>query len=90
MHITSHIFLITLLFKLYLATLKSCYEEQEQHKICYNNKEGYVHPFPVDVTTKFFLKEIVEINEDERSISIQMNLNSEWYDKGLQGSNTTK
>ena len=89
MHITSHIFLITLLFKLYLATLKSCYEEQEQPKICYN-KEVYVHPFPVDVTTKFFLKEIVEINEDERSISIQMNLNSEWYDEGLQGSNTTK
>ena len=90
MHVIKAFFLITLLFEHYSAILKSCWNETDQPRICYLKKDGYVNPFPIILNTTFFLKEIVEINEDERSISIQMNLNSEWYDPGLQRSNGTK
>ena len=80
---------LTCFFKLNHAQLKSCLEEEDAAKICLKSSEGYLKPFPLNLTTKIELKEIVDIDEDEKSITIQMNLLTRWNDKGIDRSNAS-
>ena len=76
-------------FKLNHAQLKSCQKEEDAAKICLKSNEGYLKPFPLILTTRIELKEIVDIDEDEKSITIQMNLLTRWKDKGIDRSNAS-
>ena len=80
---------LTCFFKLNNAQLKSCLKEEVAAKICLKSSEGYLKPFPLNLTTKIELKEIVDIDEDEKSITIQMNLLTRWEDKGIGRSNAS-
>ena len=64
-------------------------KEAEAPRICRKRNEGYLKPFPLNLKTKIELKEIVDINEDEKSITIQMNMLTLWKDSGIDRSNTT-
>ena len=77
------------LFELSWAQLKSCNEEKEKPKICYKGQDGYSEPFPLQLNTTLYLEQIVGIDEDEKSISIQMMCISDWKVSGLDRSNKT-
>ena len=78
-----------LVFCQYGADLQSCSVESNQGKICIIANESYQKPFPVSLGTELYLKEIVYIDEDWNSISIQLDLTSFWNDTGLTHSNNT-
>ena len=64
-------------------------KEAEAPRICQKSNENYLNPFPLNLTTIIFLKEIVDIDEDKKSISMQMNMLSLWKDSGIDSSNAT-
>ena len=80
------------IFELDSAQLKSCLLEKDQPRICFKaieGEKGYVNPFPVHLTTQLYLKEIVSIDEDEKSITMEMNLATYWKDPRITISNET-
>ena len=74
----------------YGADIQSCSVESNQPKICIVANESYQKPFPVILDTELYLSEIVNLDEEGNSISIQLDLNSFWKDLGLTHSNKTK
>ena len=72
------------------AQLLSCSEETANPKVCFTGNTSNLDPFPMVLTTKLVLQEIVGIDENEKSISIQMGLVSLWKVFGLDRSNGTK
>ena len=89
MYIVASLFVVIAFFGITWAELKSCLIEEEQPRICFTEKEAYVKPFPIVLNTTMYLREIVDINENEKSISTYMALYSFWKDPGLQVSNRT-
>ena len=89
MHVMKNIILIPLFFELNLAVLKSCINETYQPRICLKGKDGYKEPFPIILSTKLKLKEIIDINADKNSISCQVQMVSKWKDPLLGTSNGT-
>ena len=83
------ILVLATIFELNWAQLKSCNEEKEKPKICYKGQDGYSEPFPLQLNTTLYLEQIVGIDEDEKSISIQMIVLSDWKVSGLDRSNRT-
>ena len=77
------------LFKLNYAQLKSCLKEEHAHRICHKRDEGYIEPFPLNVSTRIELKEIVDIDTDDKSITIQLAMLTYWKDSGLDRSNAS-
>ena len=77
------------IFELNLAQLKTCDEEKGKAKICSKGENGYSEPFPSKLNTTLLLDQIVGIDEDEKSISIQMMCISDWKVSGLDRSNKT-
>ena len=71
------------------AQLLSCSKEKGNPKVCYTGNENDVTPFPIVLNTSIVLQEIVGIDEDEKSISIQMALRSDWKASGINRSNET-
>ena len=51
--------------------------------------DSYQNPFPVNVTTLLILREVVNIDEERNSITIQLAMWSIWKDHGIQSSNAT-
>ena len=51
--------------------------------------DSYQNPFPVNVTTLLVLSEVVNIDEERNSITIQLAMWSIWKDYGIQSSNAT-
>ena len=86
MSVLKRILVLATIFELNWAQLKSCNEETEKPKIC---SKGYSQPFPVKLNTTLYVEQVVGIDEDEMSISIQMIFISNWKDSGLDRSNTT-
>ena len=92
MNVIKSIFIIITIFGLSSAKLRSCLVEKEEPEICFKamkGEKGYVNPFPVNVTTKLYFKEIVSIDEEEKSITVQMVLMSSWKDPRITVSNET-
>ena len=72
------------------AQLLSCSNETETPKVCFTGNTSNLDPFPMVLNTELVLQEIVGIDENEKSISIQMTLISFWKAFGLDSSNGTK
>ena len=51
--------------------------------------ESYQKPFPVTLETVLHLKEIVNIDEERNSISVQLKMLNFWKDLRITFSNTT-
>ena len=78
------------IFELNWAQLQSCDEEKDHPKICSKGQNGFSEPFPVNLNTTMYLDQIVGIDEDDKSISIQMSFISVWKDSRLDRSDTTE
>ena len=92
MNVVKHIWVFTTICELSSAQLRRCLAEKDQPRICIKavkGEKGYVNPFPVAVTTKVHLKEIVSIDENEKSITMEMNLETSWKDPRITISNET-
>ena len=67
--------------------VKTCKEENVKNEICLKSLNGsnatYTDPFPLDLNTTMVLKEIIEINEKESSITVRVILITAWIDPGL-------
>ena len=67
--------------------IKTCKEENVKNEICLKTLDGinatYTDPFPLALNTTMILKEIIEINEKENSITVMVVLITAWIDPGL-------
>ena len=70
-------------------SLESCLIEDKQPAICFKDQESYSTAFPIALDTVLYLQEIVKIDEDQSSITLHVELQSEWTDLGLATSNKT-
>ena len=84
------ILVLATIFEMNWAQLKSCDNEKDQPKICSKGQTGFSEPFPVELNTTMYLDQIVGIDEDEKSISIQMSFISYWKDSRIDRSNRTE
>ena len=84
------VLVLATIFELNWAQLQSCDKEKDPHKICSKGPNGFSEPFPVKLNTTLYLEQIVGIDEDEKSISVQMGFIGNWKVSGLHPSNTTK
>jgi hypothetical protein len=92
MNVMKSIWIFITILELSSAKLRSCLVEKEEQELCFkamNGEKVYVNPFPVNVTTQLYLKEIVSIDEDEKSITVEMNLVTQWKDPRITISNET-
>ena len=92
MNVVQHTMVFTIICELSSAQLRRCLAEKDQPRICFKavkGEKGYVNPFPVALTTKLHLKEIVSIDENEKSITMVMNLATYWKDPRITISNET-
>ena len=69
--------------KLRISDLKNCKEESHESRICLTGKDGYFKPFPVFVDSQLILRNIIGIDENEKSISLQLQLWTRWDDPGV-------
>ena len=67
--------------------IKTCKEENVKNEICLKSLDGinatYADPFPLALNTTMILKEIIEINEKDNSITVMVVLTTAWIDPGL-------
>ena len=89
MHSTTRFLFLILLIKLIWADMKSCSEKHDKLEVCFEGKEGYKIPFPVFVGSDLYLLEIIDIDEDKHSVSIQVDLWTYWKDPLLASSNNS-
>ena len=95
MVIFNYILIISGLCELIFADLKICSESQDKPSkkgafICLTNESGYSAPFPINSTQELYFKNIIKIDEDLNSISIQAQLWTYWRDPGLTLINAQK
>ena len=69
--------------KLRISDLKNCKEKSHESRICLTGKDGYFKPFPVFVDSQLILRNIIGIDENEKSISLQLQLWTRWDDPGV-------
>ena len=87
MHI--HLLIIACFFIANEAQINSCSKELHPNKICSTSDNSYVKSIPTDLETMLSPVEIVNIDENENSITIQTFLDSIWNDAGLNRSNSS-
>ncbi len=73
--------------KLRIDDLKNCKEDNQESIICLTNENGYFKPFPVMVDSELVLRNIIGIDESKNSISVQLQLWTQWVDPGIALSN---
>ena len=78
-----HILIISGLCGLSFANLKLCPKPEDQLSkkeafICLTNETGYSAPFPINSSQELYFKNIIKIDEDLNSISIQAQLWTYW------------
>ena len=91
MYVKQCLIIFIAIFEFISAQLLSCSLENEQPKVCFKGKESIANadPFPLALNTTLKLQNIVDIDENEKSISIQMSLISKWKTPGLDRSKGT-
>ena len=67
--------------------LRNCTKEEAENKVCRN---GNSKNHPIALNTTVYLKEIVEINEEKKSITMQITFYNYWIDSSLAASKTTE
>ena len=87
MHVFGCLFLIICNSKPNWANLRGCAEKHDQLELCLTKENGYSVPFPVVVYTDLYLKEIIEIDNNKKSIKVQIDLWASWKDGGIALSN---
>ena len=92
MHILKCLLALLCLFEITFASLKLCSqpedklsknEDLEEVLICFTNETRYFAPFPITLVLGFYIKNVIKIDEDLDSISIQVELWTYWRDPGL-------
>ena len=87
------IVIATYFFGHHCYAIKSCYKETKPNKHCFtwqNMTPGtYSPPFPVEIGTKLYLREIDKINEDRNTVSMDLGFATFWLDPKLALSNST-
>ena len=92
MHVLKCLFALSWLFDISFASLKLCSQHQdklskkevlEEAVMCFTNETGYSAPFPITLVLEFYIKNVIKIDEDLDSISIQVELWTYWIDPGL-------
>ena len=89
MHSKTRFLILMLLIKLIWADMKSCSEKHDKLEICLKGEEAYTIPFPVLVGSDLYLVEIIDIDEDKNSVSIQVDLWTYWNDPLVASSNSS-
>ena len=87
MHIKKCLLVFLCLLEQNLADFLSCSKERKKRSICFTNETGYSPPFPVSLDVEVHLKDIIRIDQDLNSISVRLELWTEWIDPGLDLSN---
>ena len=83
------LFFIFGFLKLNCAALKKCSEKHDQVDICYKDYEDY-HSSSIsslNVSTVVVMREIIDIDEENNSISVQLLFLTNWKDARLALSN---
>ena len=62
---------------------KSCSKQHDRKSICFTNETGYLMPYPVSLDVEITLKDIIRIDQDLNSISVRLELFTNWIDNGL-------
>ena len=79
--------------RLNFAAVRSCIEEDVKNRLCFKSMDGsnvtYVAPYPLVLNTTVILREIIDINEKESSITVRVFLVTKWRDPGIDLSNGT-
>ena len=83
-----HILIISCQFELSFANLKFCPKPGDQPSnkeafVCLTNETGYSAPFPINLGLNLYFNNVIKIDEDSNSISIQAELWTYWNDPGL-------
>lgn len=77
--------------RLNFAAVRSCIEEDMKNRLCFKSIDGnnvtYVAPYPLALNTTVVLREIIDINEKESSITVRVFLVTKWRDPGIGLSN---
>ena len=89
MHSKTRFLILMLLIKLIWADMKSCSEKHDKLEICLKGEEVYTIPLPVLVSSDLYLVEIIDIDEDKNSVSIQVDLWTYWKDPLIASSNNS-
>ena len=88
MYIKKCFLFIACIFELNMAEhLLSCSKPHDKKSICFTNDTGYSMPFPVKLDVEVYLHDIVRIDEDMNSLSVRLDLWTNWIDLGLGLSN---
>ena len=83
---------LSCLINISFASLKFCSESQEELSkkevlqdafICFTNETGYSAPFPITLVLEVYIQNVIKVDEDLNSISIQAELWTYWTDPGL-------
>ena len=70
--------------KLVWANLKPCSDHEDSElELCLRGNGKYHPPFPLTVYIDINLREIVDINEDKKSITARLGLSTYWTDPSL-------
>ena len=80
-------FLKPCIAKLRISDLKNCKDESPESIICLTGKNGYFKPFPVIVDSELVLRNLIGIDENKNSITVQLVLWTWWVDPGIALSN---
>ena len=91
MFIFKYILIISGLCELSFADLKVCSQPLDKPSkkevldtsVCLTNETGYSAPFPINLTLELYFKNVINIDEDLNSITIQVELWAYWADTGL-------
>ena len=91
MQLNKTLVVIFCILRLNFADLLSCSKEVRKNEICLKTNETYIEPYPLALNTTVVLKEIIEINEKESSITVRVGLVTAWRDPriGLSKGSTT-
>ena len=87
MYILKCIWVILSLTEISFADLKNCSRPHEQPAICFKNETGYSKPFPTVLDVDVYFRNMINVDEQMNSISVQMSLWTNWSDSRLALSN---
>ena len=78
---------LSYLVEVSFAILKNCSKPHDQPAICFKNETGYSKPLPTVLDVDVYFRNMINVDEQMNSISIQMSLWTNWSDSRLALSN---
>ena len=87
MHILQCLLAVSCLVEVSFADLRNCSQQHTKPAVCFKNETDYSNPFPTIVDVDVFFMNIVNVDEQMNTISIQMNLWTIWNDSRITLSN---